>query len=263
MKKNQIIVSLVLFASVILTGCKKEIDASASTFLSVEEKNSSLYFHYSSTALALSGTTGYTTFSNELLNYGSSQVFGTITLGDVGGANNDTIFTSHAAKFGIVTLPYFQSNLTSSTFADAMELQNKTIVVANANYELELTSDKIIVHTTTEFFQPTAGEDYYLSAYIIVDSLIAYQEGHPDGASTAHRKVVVDVGRPNGYDPQYLGYKVASGNIEEGYRFNLTFEANRLAAWSDPKNISVALVLTKRASVNTTPIFVNAYTHFE
>ena len=97
--------------------------------------------------------------------------------------------------------------------------------------------------------------------YVIVDSIVANQAGHPDGAATNHRKVVVDVGRIDGWpDPQYHGYKVATGIIEKGYRFNLTFEADRLATWTNDSLISVALVITTRNPGTGVPIFVNANT---
>ena len=253
---------LALFLGLLFVRCKKEIDGTESTFLFVEKKNSSLLFHYSSTTLDESGSNGFALFESNLAAFDSTEVLGTITLGSVGGANNDTIYRSLEAKYGVSTLPYLQSNLLEKELPEAMATHNYSTVIANASYELDLTtSGKIVVNTTTEFFESVVGEDYYLSAYIIVDSLVAPQAGHPDGNSAVHRKVVVDVARPNGGVPRYHGYKVATGNIDKGYRFNLSLEADRLPAWSDPRHISVALVITKRSTPNGIPIFVNANTN--
>lgn len=243
-----------------LSGCDKDsLDVYDNVYLPVEEKNGSLYFHYSMTGNPASGGIGYTTFADDLILYDSLDVLATITFGNVGGANNDTIFTSHIDKFNFVTIPYYQRNLDSITMLQAITAQAAAPVIVNAAYELVFEADKIIVNTTTQFFQDAPDENYYLSAYIIVDSIIANQAGHPDGSGTAHRKVVVDIGRPAGYEPQYFGYQITSGNVDKGYRFNLTFEADRLPSWTDTDQISVALVLTTR-DANGRPIFVNANT---
>ena len=142
---------------------------------------------------------------------------------------------------------------------DAIIEHNNSDVIVNSNYELTFTSNSIIVNTTTEFFESVSGEDYFLSAYIMVDSIVASQAGHPDGAGTNHRKVVVDIARPAGYEPDYKGYKVATSYVDQGYKFNLTLEAGRLPSWTDTDQISVALVLTTRDSSGK-PVFVNANT---
>lgn len=250
---------LALF-TLVLIGCNKDvIPGSSSNFISVEEKNSSLYFHYSATDNPSSGNVGYDSFALDLGLYDSTEVMATITLGDIGGANNDTIFTSHQEKYGFWGIPYFQRNLDSVDMATAMALHSANPVVGNANYELEFQVDKILIHTTTQFFQPDPTATYYLTPYVIVDSIIANQAGHPDLGSTAHRKVVVDVGRLSGFEPQYHGYKVASTNIDNGYRLNLTFEVDRLPSWTNEDQISVALVLTTRDAADR-PVFVNANT---
>lgn len=255
-----IIIALSLFP---LMGCKKQIISNNnSVFLPVEERNSSLLFHYSSTALNASGSTGYNAFVNYLTNYDSTEVLGTMTLGNVGGANNDTLFTAFAQQFGILAVPYFQTNLDSAIVATRIAAHRASPVVAGMNYNLvfDSTLTKITINTTTQFFQESVGEDFYLSAYLMVDSLVAPQAGHPDSPLTNHRKVVVDAGRIPGYDVRYLGYKVAGGTINAGYRFNLTFTVDRLPQWTDEKDISVALVLTRRDGAGK-PIFVNAHTH--
>ena len=261
MKFTQISLVFALIALCSL-GCKKEtISEISSPFIFVEAKNSVLYFHYSHVDSVVSGDSGYVDFSSALSIYDSPHVLATITGGDLGGANNDSVYTSHMDQYGITNLPFFQCNLSTLPIGDAITNHSLTSsVLVNADYELDLTDpSKIVINTTTEFFE-NAQDSFFLTAYVIVDSIVSNQAGHPDGVATNHRRAIVDVGRVKGFGPQYHGYKVAAGVIEKGYKFNLTFEADRLAAWTDNNLISVALVISKRNPTTNAPIFVNANT---
>ncbi len=265
MKRNNVYLSIVLIAasSLIFVSCKKyQFDESfESIFLPVEEKNSSALFHYSSTSNANSGGTGYIQFTDYIDLYDSTEVLMTLTEGNVGGANNDTIFNANSAANGIIATSDFQANLDSiSSVVSAINGQGNKIIVANASYELEFTPTKIYIKTTTKFFKESLGEEFFLTPYVLVDSIVADQAGHPDGALTNHRKVVVDVGRLKNFPVRYLGYEVASGEIDKGYQFNLSFEADRLPAWTDTDQISVALILTKKDALGNV-VFVNANTN--
>lgn len=149
-------------------------------------------------------------------------------------------------------------NFGQSIGASLVTQHQESEVVANSNYELEFVGDKIIVKTTTEFFKDLSGTDYYLAPYIIVDNIVANQAGHADGANTVHKKSLVDVANPKGYAADIFGYVVAGGDIRDGYKVNVEFEATRLASWNDA-DISVALVLTTR-DASDKPVFVNANT---
>jgi len=253
--------TLVLIA---LVGCKKEtFTGPSSEFLEVEEKNSSLVFHYSMTSNPASGSTGYDYFTMLLNQYDSTEVLATMTFGGLGGANNDAVFLEHVDTFNFVTIPYFQGNYDSVSMVnvgDKISSHSSKVVIANAAYQLQFEPNQIIINTTTQFFQDVDQEDYYLSAYLIVDSIVAFQEGHPDLGSTVHRKSVVDVGRLQGHQIQYLGYPITAGGIDNGYKFNLQFVADRLPSWVDEDRISVALVITTRDSAGR-PVFVNANTN--
>lgn len=263
MKRANSYLSILLIAasSLVFVNCKKfQFDESTqSVFLPVEEKNSSALLHYSSTSSSNSGGTGYNQFLNYIDLYDSTEVLMTLTEGNVGGANNDTIFSANSAAFGIVTASVFRANL-NATVASAIALHNSKEVTANASYSLEFTDSKIYISTTTKFFKESLNEEYFLTPYILVDSIVADQTGHPDGPLTNHRKVVVDVGRLKNYPVRYLGYEVASGQIDAGYQFNLSFEADRLPSWTDTEQISVALILTKRDVLGNI-VFVNANTN--
>lgn len=263
MKRKKIYLSIVLLvaSSTLFVQCKKYSfdESTQSVFLPVEEESSSVLFHYSSTTSSNSGGSGYTQFSDYIDDYDSTDVLLTLTEGNVGGANNDTIFNANSSAFGILSTSTFHANF-NSLIASSISLQSTKQVIVNSSYELELTDDHIYINTTTKFFRSSDGEDYFLTPYIVIDSIVADQTGHPDGASTNHRKVAVDVARLKNYPVRYLGYEIASGQIDKGYQFNLSFEAERLPAWTDPEKISVALILTKRTALGNI-VFVNANTN--
>ncbi|MDG1332729.1 MAG: hypothetical protein P8P74_10385 [Crocinitomicaceae bacterium] len=255
-------VSLIIACGLLFVQCKKyEYDEGAqSDFLEVEEKNSSVLFHYSSTTSANSGGAGYTEFSNYLADFDSTDVLLTLTEGNIGGGENDTVFSANAAAFNVLTTSTFYTNFTTGTVAPKLSAHRNGQTIVNANYELDITDTKINIKTTTKFFQETTGETFFLTPYVLVDSIVANQTGHPDGASTNHRKVAVDVGRIINFPVRYLGYEVASGDINAGYQFNRSFVVDRRAEWTDPDQISVALILTKRNSAGNL-VFVNAHTN--
>lgn len=261
MRKINIFIQLILASGLVLTSCKKQefSVANESDFIEVEEKNSSLIYHFSSTTSANSGTTGYTQFESLLNAYDSAHVVVTLTEGNVGNANNDTIFSANSFAYGVLSTSSFLTNFETGTATQIAQQESKS-VLANSAYELELTATKIFIKTTTQFFQDNStGEEFFLTPYIVVDSLVADQTGHPDGPATNHRKVVTEVARLKNYPVRYLGYSVASGTIYAGQRFNLAFEVDRSPDWIDPEQISVALILTKKdADGNIT--FVNANT---
>lgn len=255
-------VSLILACGLLFVQCKKyQYDEGLeSDFLEVEEKNSSVLFHYSSTTSANSGGAGYTDFSDYLNDFDSTDVLLTLTEGSLGGGENDTIFSANSDAFDVSVTSTFHTNFTTGTVAPKIGAHRSEQTIVNANYELDITDTKINIKTTTKFFQETSGETFFLTPYVLVDSIVANQTGHPDGASTNHRKVAVDVGRIINFPVRYLGYEVASGNINAGYQFNRSFVVDRRAEWTDPDQISVALILTKRNSAGNIE-FVNAHTN--
>lgn len=256
--------SVLMIASfgLLFVQCKKyQYDESVqSVFLEVEEKNSSVLVHYSSTSSANSGAAGYTQFTNYLDDYDSTDVVLTLTEGSIGGGENDTIFDANSTEFDIQTTSLFQVNFGTGSASTEMTAHNNRETIVNANYELDITDTKIYIKTTTKFFQESTGEEFFLTPYLLVDSITAAQNGHPDGAQTKHRKVVVDVGRILNYPVRYLGYEVASGEINAGYKFNKSFVVDRRPEWTDPDQISVALIITKRNSAGNI-VFVNANTN--
>ncbi len=251
--------ALLLVGALAFSSCKKsELDGESSDFLEVEETNSSFLVKHTGTWCGPCGGWGFTTFQSHIDNYGDTEVLAASVSGSLGGANNEMIFDAFGDAFDLSATPTFFGNFDGTIGSALIDAHKDAEVLVNSNYELEFVGDKIIVKTTTEFFKDLSGTDYYLSPFIVVDNIIAEQAGHPDGANTSHKKSLVDVANPVGFNPEVFGYLVAGGDIRDGYRVNLEFEATRLAAWNDA-DISVALVLTTR-DINGEPVFVNANT---
>lgn len=251
--------ALLFAAAISFSSCKKEtLDGDSSTFIEVEQKNSSFLVKHTGTWCAPCGGWGFTTFQSHIDNYGATEVLAATVSGSLGGTNNELIFDAYGDAFALNATPTFHGNFGESINSSLVTAHRESTVIANADYELEFEGDKILIKTTTEFFRDLSGTDYYLAPYIIVDNIVADQAGHADGVNTVHKKSLVDVANPAGFAPEIFGYVVAGGNIENGYKVNLEFEATRDASWADA-DISVALVLTTRdASGN--PVFVNANT---
>lgn len=253
------ITALFFLSAVAFTSCEKEeLEGTSSNFLPVEQVNSSLIMKHTGTWCAPCGGWGFTTFQTQLDTYGDSEVLVSVVSGSLGGANNEVFFDAYADAFGISATPTFHSNFGQTTSGALITAHKEAAVVANANYEMVIENGKIKVKTTTQFFQELSDEDFYLAPYIIVDNIVANQAGHPDGANAVHKKSLVDIAAPVGFEPSPFGYKIASGDIRNGYKVNLEFEANFLPTW-DENDVSVALVISKRNSAGT-PVFVNAFT---
>ncbi|GAB5417355.1 MAG: hypothetical protein Crog4KO_29370 [Crocinitomicaceae bacterium] len=265
MKLNKIIriapvAALFLIGTVGLTSCKKEVivEGTSSDFLEVEQTNSSFLVKHTGTWCGPCGGWGFTNFQSQIDTYGDTEVMAATVSGSLGGANNEFFFDAFANALSISATPTFHGNFGQTTSGLLVNDHKAAPVVVNSNYEMTIEGGKINVKTTTEFFQKVSGEDYYLAPYIIVDGIVANQTGHPDGANTVHKLSLVDIATPVGVDKEAFGYKIASGDIREGYRVNLNCEADFNAAWDESK-VSVALVITKRDGSGN-PVFVNAFT---
>lgn len=251
---------LILMGSSIFACKKYSFDETGeTTFLEVEEQNKSAVFFYSETDDSLCGAQGFPQFQSYLNEYDSTEALACLTWGPSTGAHNDTIFAGNAWSIGLTGWPAFRANLITPDVPGSISLHKGAAVVANAACELTVDASMITINTTTEFFQNVSG-DYYLTPYIVVDSLLAPQNGHPDSPNTYHRKVVADVGRLPGVDAGYMGYKIAGGTVDAGQRINLTFVANRNASWVNPAHISVLLLITKKSGSSIE--FVNANTNY-
>jgi hypothetical protein len=132
-------------------------------------------------------------------------------------------------------------------------------VFVNGNYEIEFNGNQMTINTTTKFFRDYGGE-VFLAPYIIVDSLVGYQNGHPDSPETVHTRYVADIAYPSSRDAEAKfewGYLVSAGYVDKGHTVNLQFTAEKRDHWKN-HNISVGMVYFKK--VGTKFVFFNAFT---
>jgi hypothetical protein len=241
MKRNLLFLSLLSVLA--LTACKKVSTEEPTDTLEVTEKNSVIIAKHTWTGCGPCGGWGFTNFQS-LIDNNPDEVHIAFKRGNVGGYDNQAIYDFFKSTFDIQGgTPTFHYNLdeTSSLGAarDEMDAQG---VIANANYEMEIQGDKIILKTTTKFFKEAQGT-FRIAPYLVVDNLIGNQAGHPDGANTAHKKVPVDIARPLGAaTSNYAGYVIADGDIKDGYTVNLECEVDIDPSW-DPADISFALMI--------------------
>lgn len=251
-----------LFVAGVMTisSCKKEeLSATGSTFLDVEQKNSSFIVKHTGTWCAPCGGWGFTQFQSYIDTYGSTEVLAASVSGNIGGGNNEVVFDMFRDTLDLSATPTFHMNFGQDISAAAITAHQTAPVLVNSNYELSFTADKINIKTTTQFFQDVNGTEFYLIPYVIVDGIVADQAGHADGTNTVHKKSLVGVANVVGeFDPLYYGTKVAAGEIRNGYKVNLNFEFDRDASWAED-DISIGLVMSTKDAIGD-PVFVNAYT---
>ena len=130
-------------------------------------------------------------------------------------------------------------------------------VIANSNYEMEINGDNIKLRTTTKFFTDVDGE-YYIAPYLVVDNIVGYQNGHPDGNNTVHHKYVADIAKPTTLSSERnFGYKLTTNGASRGLTINLEFEVNKQPTWKN-RDISFALIIFKKETWGLQ--FINAFT---
>lgn len=262
MKKSVFVAGcLFLGLAIGVVSCKKEeLTPTNSDYLSVEKKNASFIVKHTGTWCAPCGGWGFTQFQTYIDNFGDTEVLAASVSGSMGIGNNETIFGMFADTLDITSTPTFHMNLGQDVNASSINAHRDSAdVKVNSNYSLSIDGTNMKIKTTTEFFEASSGVEYYITPYIIVDGIVANQEGHPDGANTVHKKSLMDVAKiPGVEETNYFGYKFAAGEIEKGYKVNLEFESTFNTAWG-AENVSIALVITTK-DANGDPVFVNAYT---
>lgn len=132
-------------------------------------------------------------------------------------------------------------------------------VYVNGNYEIEFNGNEMTINTTTKFFKEYVG-DVYLAPYIIVDSLVGHQNGHPDTPETVHMKFVADIAYPSTRDLEAKfawGYLVSASFVKAGHTVNLQFKAEKRDHWKN-HNISIGMIYFKK--VGAKYLFFNAFT---
>jgi hypothetical protein len=147
----------------------------------------------------------------------------------------------------------------NATFPASINEHVDTTVTLNGNYEIEFNGTEMTINTTTKFFKEYVG-DVYLAPYIIVDSLVGYQNEHPDSPETVHMKYVADIAYPSSRDEEAKyewGYLVSSSLVKDGHKVNLQFKAEKREHWQN-HNISIGMIYFKKVGAKF--VFLNAFT---
>lgn len=132
-------------------------------------------------------------------------------------------------------------------------------VKMNGNYEIIFNGNEMTINTATKFFKEYLG-DVYLAPFIIVDSLVGHQNGHPNTPQTVHMKYVADIAYPSSRTSSSKfewGYLVSAGAVKDGHQVNLQFKAEKRDHWKN-HNISIGLIYFRKMGDRF--IFLNAFT---
>ena len=130
-------------------------------------------------------------------------------------------------------------------------------VEANSNYEMEVSGENVLLKTTTKFFANVEGV-YYIAPYMIVDNIVGYQNGHPDGNNTIHHNYVARIAKPTTTSSvKNFGYQLTTNGADRGHTVNLDFTVKKDISWKT-RDISFGLVIYKQEPWGLQ--FVNAFT---
>ena len=256
--KNLLYISLL---SASLFSCNKESSNLDTTpTLEVEKKNMGVYASRTATWCGPCGGSLYNTHDvyNNLIGYGVAMSFkDAFSEGQAPYANN--LFDKVAEAFDLPnSVPTSFQNF-SSTSTPSINEHLEDSVVVSGNYELTFNGNEMTINTTTKFFKEFYG-DVYIAPYIIVDSLVGYQNGNPDGANTVHNRYTADIAYPSTKEEDSKfewGYLVSAGEVKNGHTVNLQFKAQKASIWQN-KNISIGLIYFKK--VGSQFVFMNAFT---
>lgn len=252
--------TLIILISILLTtGCRKETKMTVSdNTLEVTESNMPVIGKRTATWCGPCGSWGFPQFESLKETYENKALFMawkdafTTTEGS-------TLFDEVGPKFNlggsVPTFFYnFIPNADDSVIKQHIELD---YVIANSNYDMEVSGQNVLLKTTTKFFSNVEGV-YYIAPYMIVDNIVGYQNGHADGNSTIHHNYVARIAKPTTVSTvKNFGYQLTTNGAERGYTINLEFTAKRDISW-DTKDISFGLIIFKQESWGLG--FVNAFT---
>lgn len=228
--------------------------------LDVEKKNMGVYASRTATWCGPCGSNLNNTHEvfDNVKGYAVAMAFKD-ALGSAQAPYADYLFEKVPDAFGIATsVPASFQNFNVAVPASINEHLEAEVFV-NGNYELLFNGNEITINTTTEFFKDFYG-DVYLAPYIIVDSLVGYQNDHPDSPETVHMKYTANIAYPSSLTETSKfewGYLVSAGQIKNGHKVNLQFKSNKIDHWKN-NNISVGMVYFKK--VGDEFLFMNAFT---
>lgn len=276
MKKLLLSTSMLLM---LIVSCKKETEVTPETTnntnpiggLIVEKKNMPLIAKYTNTGCGVCGSTAWNKMKNIETEFGNKAVYANFYQGSIQGKPYDALKAHFGYPLGYPNW-IINYNSSGSSFSltnserNSIEVHLNAKVIANSNYEkptFEYNGVLVKVKTRTTFFENVSGE-YYLIPYMLIDNISQTQMGHPNyPAKVNHMHWIKGVAQPlgevvDGVPPQYLGYKIAEGNIQAGHTIDREWEIENTATGCKESDIHFALVIVKK--VNGKLQFVNAFT---
>ena len=257
---KKIILSLIVVTS--LVACRKtSMMENSDATLEVTESNMSVIAKRTATWCGPCGSYGFPAFQTMKDTYGKKAVYMAWkeALSEASSVGDD-LFTEVGPQFDLGgAVPTFFYNFIKSDGNDSL-IDNhfeSTYVVANANYDIEIKGQTIGLKTTTKFFANVEGT-YYIAPYLIVDNIVGYQNGHPDGANTVHHNYVAGIAKPTTVSgSKNFGYQITASGAKRGHTINLDFSIPKQVTWKD-RDISFAIVIFKQEPWGLQ--FVNAFT---
>ncbi len=243
-----------------LVACRKTSSMEETQSLTVSEQNMSAMGKVTATWCGPCGSWGFPKFAGYETDYAGKAVFMAFKDNLIPGGRSEDLYSKvgDMFKMDVSGVPTFWVNFKKgASEATAVAEHNSSPVIVNSNYDLSVSGNKVNLKTTTKFFKSVEGE-YLLAPYMIVDGIVAPQNGHPDTPNTTHHKFVADVAKPTTTSTvKNWGYKIGSGKIKAGHTVTLEFEADRDPSWN-ASDISFGLIMVKEQGDSL--VFVNAFT---
>jgi hypothetical protein len=255
MKKITFLTTAILLTVVLFTSCKKkEPNPSTETKQAhaVEKKNTGLVFKFTGTNCYYCGDWGWDMFKTLINQYHKKDA---VCIGAYSQNSFAKLLISPIATDMDKRVPVTKGYPTfTGIFNDAwgggntFESMNNIIstsitnhknspVVANVGFTQKIEGDKMVVSTTTKFFQSTDGE-YYLGVYILEDGIVANQAGPKGGPNAVHDNVL------RGGNGSW-GELISSGSVADGKYFDKVININLASEWNKAK-LTVYSVIWKK-----------------
>lgn len=254
---KKIILSLAVITAFV--ACKKSspLEDSPET-LEVTQKNMSVVSMTSNPNCLICGSTGFPIFENIRVDYKDDAVF-MAWVKDFESQEGTDLHDAITGQVGLSgTPPEFFFNFINDNGDTTLDKHiEEGFVEANSNYEFTASGTTVSLKTTVKFFADLEGE-YYLAPYMIVDNIIANQNGSPDGAFTRHRNYVAGIATPlTNSTKQFFGYKISDTKVQNNQTMNIDFTIKRELTWKT-SDISFAMIIFKKQPWGYQ--FVNAFT---
>lgn len=226
--------------------------------LEVDESNMAVIGKRTATWCGPCGSSGFPRFESLEIDYKGKAVFMAWKDAFVS-AEGTTLFDEVGPKFNLGgSVPTFFYNFIPNG-ADSLITNHieSDYVIANSNYKMTVEGQEVKLQTTTKFFSDVEGE-FFVAPYMIVDGIVGYQNGHPDGVDTEHHKYVARIAKPATVSGvENFGYQLTTKGAQRGFTVSLDFTAKKDVTWKE-KDISFGIIIFKKQTWGLE--FINAFT---